>query len=287
MKSEIVIQNNTLIVKNFFKNIISNENPYTEGLYGKIPTDKFKDCYNKNHCCTDLMEWAYNNPYQPTAEIDKIKNIKTPFLDASKANGVKNIGSLKNIWKKFEKKTKILSIDFEDIDINKIEKDFWDYYIQRYKNEFENSVHIFEEYVKQRRSKMTKEQREFEKENVPFFADDNIWRKGCRDFLKHLVYTTPRGYIMELVLFSALSKLTGGIFIESSIEDEKNGIDGYIKINNIKYPICLKPSSFRGGLSPICKQGLVFYKNKRETYPDLIFKFKLNAEILQLIDKSY
>ena len=169
MKSEIVIQNNTLIVKNFFKNIISNENPYTEGLYGKIPTDKFKDCYNKNHCCTDLMEWAYNNPYQPTAEIDKIKNIKTPFLDASKANGVKNIGSLKNIWKKFEKKTKILSIDFEDIDINKIEKDFWDYYIQRYKNEFENSVHIFEEYVKQRRSKMTKEQREFEKENVPFF----------------------------------------------------------------------------------------------------------------------
>ena len=268
-------------VKDYFNNPKHNEKEYDEGLYHMLPKGSVIDIYADSHNCSNWMEWAYNNPYQPTAERNRERDIYMPFLDGSRANATKNLGSLKTIWSNFVKDTKLYLINLDDIDINVIEKDFWNYYISKYKNNFERSVQVLQAYVSSRRKMMTQKQRDYERAYAPFFANDKVWMEGCRDFLKHLVYTSPRGYMMEIVLLAALKEYLNAAVEDSNAEDERNGIDGYVIVNKSRIPISLKPSTYnRSAMSPLSDICWVIYHKKKYTYPDLVFEFKNGDHLL-------
>ena len=277
------IQNNHvhIKVKDYFNNPKHNEKEYDDGLYQMLPKGSVIDIYADSHNCSNWMEWAYNNPYQPTAERNRERDIYMPFLDGSHANATKNLGSLKTIWSNFVKDTKLYLIKLDDIDINVIEKDFWNYYISKYKNNFERSVQVLQKYVAERRRKMTQKDRDYERTYAPFFANDRVWLEGCRDFLKHLVFTSPRGYLMEIVLLAALKQYLHADVENSTAEDERNGIDGYVIVNGNRIPISLKPSTYtRNTMSPLSGVCWVIYHKKKHTYPDLVFEFKNGDHLL-------
>ena len=268
-------------VKDYFHNPKHNEKEYDDGLYHMLPKGSVIDIYADSHNCSNWMEWAYNNPYQPTAERNRERDIYMPFLDGSRANATKNLGSLKTIWSNFVKDTKLYLINLDDIDINVIEKDFWNYYISKYKNNFERSVQVLQAYVSSRRKMMTQKQRDYERAYAPFFANDKVWMEGCRDFLKHLVYTSPRGYMMEIVLLAALKEYLNAAVEDSNAQDEREGIDGYVIINGNRIPISLKPSTYnRNAMSPLSDICWVIYHKKKYTYPDLVFEFKNGDHLL-------
>ncbi len=270
-----------LKVKDYFNNPKHNEKTYDDGLYHMLPKGPVTDIYADQHHCTDWMEWAYNNPYQPTAEINVERDIYMPFLDASRANATKNLGSLKTIWSNFVKDTKLYLIDLNDIDINVIEKDFWEYYISKYSRNFEYAVQVLQRYVSNRRKLMTQKERNYERTYAPFFANDKVWMEGCRDFLKHLVYTSPRGYLMEIVLLAALKQYLNADVEDSNFDDERNGIDGYVIVNKNRVPISLKPSTYnRNSMSPLSDMCWIVYHKKKYTYPDLVFEFKNGQNLL-------
>ena len=197
-----------------------------------------------------------------------------PYLDGSHSNATNILGSLKTIWSEYVKNTKLYLIELDDIDINKIEEDFWNYYIQKYNRRFEESVKVLQTYVMQRRRLMTKQQKDFERQHAPFFSEDKVWLDGCKDFLKHLIYTTPRGYLMEIVLLAALKQYLNTDVEDSNADDERNGIDGYVILNGNRIPISLKPSTYnRNTLSPLSEVCWIIYHKKKYTYPDLIFEF--------------
>jgi hypothetical protein len=268
-------------VKDYFNNPKHNEKEYDDGLYHMLPKGSVIDIYADSHNCSNWMEWAYNNPYQPTAERNRERDIYMPFLDGSHANATKNLGSLKTIWSNFVKDTKLYLINLDDIDINVIEKDFWNYYISKYKNNFERSVQVLQAYVSSRRKMMTQKQRDYERAYAPFFANDKVWMEGCRDFLKHLVYTSPRGYMMEIVLLAALKEYLNAAVEDSNAQDERDGIDGYVIVNGNRIPISLKPSTYnRNAMSPLSDMCWVIYHKKKYTYPDLVFEFKNGDHLL-------
>ncbi len=268
-------------VKDYFNNPKHNEKEYDDGLYHMLPKGSVIDIYADSHNCSNWMEWAYNNPYQPTAERNRERDIYMPFLDGSRANATKNLGSLKTIWSNFVKDTKLYLINLDDIDINVIEKDFWNYYISKYKNNFERSVQVLQAYVSSRRKMMTQKQRDYERAYAPFFANDKVWMEGCRDFLKHLVYTSPRGYMMEIVLLAALKEYLHAAVEDSNAQDEREGIDGYVIVNGKRIPISLKPSTYnRNAMSPLSDVCWVIYHKKKYTYPDLVFEFKNGDHLL-------
>lgn len=268
-------------VKDYFNNPKHNEKEYDDGLYHMLPKGSVIDIYADSHNCSNWMEWAYNNPYQPTAERNRERDIYMPFLDGSHANATKNLGSLKTIWSNFVKDTKLYLINLDDIDINVIEKDFWNYYISKYKNNFERSVQVLQAYVSSRRKMMTQKQRDYERAYAPFFANDKVWMEGCRDFLKHLVYTSPRGYMMEIVLLAALKEYLNAAVEDSNAQDERDGIDGYVIVNGNRIPISLKPSTYnRNAMSPLSDICWVIYHKKKYTYPDLVFEFKNGDHLL-------
>lgn len=270
-----------LKVKDYFSNPKHNEKEYTDGLYHMLPKGPVTDIYAENHRCTDWMEWAYNNVYQPTAEINNERDVYMPFLDASRANATRNLGSLKTIWSNFVKDTKLYLVDLDNIDINVIENDFWNYYILKYKSNFERSVQVLQKYVADRRRNMTQKDRDYERTYAPFFANDRVWAEGCRDFLKHLVFTSPRGYIMEIVLLAALKQYLNAEVEDSNAVDERNGIDGYVIVNKSRIPISLKPSTYnRNAMSPLSDICWVIYHKKKYTYPDLVFEFKNGDHLL-------
>lgn len=270
-----------LKIKDYFNNPKHNESLYDDGLYHMLPKGPVTDIYSEHHHCTDWMEWAYNNPYQPTAEVNTERDIYMPFLDASRANATRNLGSLKTIWSDFVKDTKLYLINLDDIDINTIEKDFWEYYISKYSRKFEYSVQILQKYVLSRRKLMSAEDRNYERTYAPFFANDKVWMEGCRDFLKHLIYTSPRGYLMEIVLLAALKQYLHVDVEDSNAEDERNGIDGYVIVNQNRIPISLKPSTYnRNSMSPLSEVCWIIYYKKKYTYPDLVFEFKNGGEFL-------
>ena len=161
-------------VKDYFHNPKHNEKEYDDGLYHMLPKGSVIDIYADSHNCSNWMEWAYNNPYQPTAERNRERDIYMPFLDGSRANATKNLGSLKTIWSNFVKDTKLYLVDLEDLDINVIENDFWNYYISKYKSNFERSVQVLQKYVAERRHKMTQKDRDYERTYAPFFAQRTV-----------------------------------------------------------------------------------------------------------------
>lgn len=272
------ITNNYLVLKDYFLDSKHNENKYTHGLYGKIPQGRFKNFWSEDGTYSrDMLEFMYNNVHQPCAEYDSKLGKHMPFLDGSRANSTRVLGSLKNIWKDFEKLNNLYTMDPGQFDINLLEEMFWRYYISHYKSNFERAVQILEDYVRVRRSYMTDEELAAEQYEAPILSNSVVWTMGCRDYLRHLIYTTPRGYIMELMLFTTLRNLTGKPFREATAEDERNGIDGYIG----NTPVSLKPSTYKTDYaSPLDTTCFVIYLNKYFTTPDLIFEFKTGEEML-------
>ena len=67
------IKNNhvNIKVKDYFKNPKHNEKEYIDGLYGILPKGSVIDIYSDKHYCSNWMEWAYNNTYQPTSEYNQ------------------------------------------------------------------------------------------------------------------------------------------------------------------------------------------------------------------------
>lgn len=277
------VKNNNVHLKiaNYFKNPKHRENQYTDGLYGILPQGQMTDIYSDEHICSNWMEWAYNNPYQPTAEYYGPNDVYLPYLDGSHANATKTLGSLKTIWSNFVKDTMLYLTDLDDFDINEIEKNFWNYYIEKYESNFNNAVAVLQKYVLSRRKLMTPEQRNYERTYAPFFANDKVWAEGCRDFIKHLIYTSPRGYVMEIVLLATLKEYLGAEVEDSNMYDERNGIDGFVIINDNRIPISLKPDTYRKtSMSPLYDVCWVVYHKKKYTYPDLVFEFKNGANLI-------
>ena len=270
-----------LKVKDYYNIPAHVEKEYDDGLYHTLNKGPVKDIYCKGRSCTDWLEWAFNNPNQPTAEYDMERDIFLPFLDGSRANTTKNLGSLKTIWFDFARINGLADITLDELDINKIESDFWNYYISTNSTKFNRSVEILRKYVRERRCSMSKKQRGEERSRVPFFSDNEIWMEGCYDYLKHLVYTTPRGYVMEIALLRVLREYLNVETEFSEAQDERLGIDGYVIINLERIPISLKPISYKHGIgSPLYEGCWVVYHNKNYTFPDLVFEFKTGAELL-------
>lgn len=269
----MVTKDKRIILDNYYADPKHIEAVYNEGLYKQIPNGRVKNVYDKNNgFCKDLMEWAYNNVFQPTAEYDTKKGIKVPFLDGSHANAVCNLGSMKSIWKQFENEYALFDVDPRDLDLNNIELQFWNHYIILNYKKFLKSVALFEDYVRARRKLMDAESLRVEKKYYPLFSDERNWISGCYDYLKHLVFTTPRGYIAELILLTLIRIKTGCSIKESSIADERKGVDGYMVFQDKTIPISLKPESYKKDkyLSPLDETCFVVYSRNKD---DLIFSF--------------
>ena len=131
---------------------------------------------------------------------------------------------------------------------------------------------------------MSEEQRAKEREFFPFLADDDLWTRGCKDYLEYLIKVkTVRGFFVELVFFKALESISGGEFIESTMEEERQGIDGFLLLDGVKYPVSIKPDTFKGGRSPVYEDRLVKY---RKSYNDLVFQFITGEDMLEAVKKS-
>lgn len=273
------VQDNSIIFPDYFRDKRHIEKRYTDGLYGKFPPSSRVNIYDPvpNTYCTNLMEWAYNNPYQPFAELDGATGKRLPLLDGSHANSFSILGCMKEIWKDFVREEGLLNIDLDSIDINDIEERFWRFYTSLYSSRFEKAVSVLQEYVRKRRADMTEEQRKIERTNYPEFRNEDIWIDGCRDYLRHLIFVSPRGYIYEIILFAALAKITGEEVRASSASDERKGIDGFVKDINVS----VKPSSYKSiYISPLDKTCFAIYEKKCKTYPDLVFKFLSGEKFL-------
>ena len=65
-----------VVIPGYYKQLAHIEKQYTDGMYGKIPPGGAKDFWcDQERWCKDWMEWAYNNPYQPSADwCEKFQN---------------------------------------------------------------------------------------------------------------------------------------------------------------------------------------------------------------------
>lgn len=265
----IKVYENKLIIKDYYKNLID--------LHEEPVVDIWSSYRRK---CTNLSEFMYNNPNQPNTDFGYRKNgfVKVGYLDGSKCNQIKNLGSMKEIWKEFEKKH-LKDIDFENLKVGDIEDKFWNFYTTHYNDKFQRSVLMFENYVKEKRDMMTDSERMVEEKYFPNLTDEQ-WIKGCSDYLEYLVKVkTVRGFVIELLFFKSLEITLDGQFVESSMDYEKMGIDGFLVKDCVWYPICLKPSTFRNGVSPILENRFVKYKQDKN---DLVFEFISGHEILKM-----
>lgn len=274
------VRGNKLIIKNYYNKILDYETEEKIGLLSELPEGPVLDiwCSDKRYSI-NWLEFMYNNKNQPNTDIDWTGK-KRGYINGSKANAVRNLGSMKEIWKKFECEY-MKEFDFDNFEIRDIEEKYWDYYISKYKNKFENCVRIFEKYIKLKRELMSEEEKAKEEEHYPFLIDEDVWVSACRDYLEYLVRVkTVRGFITELVFFKSLEDITGGKLIESTKEEESKGIDGYILLDGEKYAACLKPSTYtpKGDSSPVYMGRYVEYKQDGE---DLVFVFKTGKDLLE------
>ena len=283
----IEIKGKSLVVKDYYNQVADNKTEDVIGILNELPKGKVIDiwCADYKRPCLNWFEFMYNNPYAPNVD-SKYKYgrgiVACSYVDGSSANKQKNIGSMKNIWKDFEDKY-LKDLDFNDLDIKSIERLFWNYYITNYGDKFNVGVSVLEDYILRKRELMTEEQKTKEREAYPFLDNDDLWKRGCRDYLEYLIRVkTVRGFIIELVLFKALESLSGGEFIESDAENEKKGIDGFIVLNGSKFPVSLKPNTFGGGISPVYKNRLVKYKKLNN---DLYFTFTTGEDLLRAVQQ--
>lgn len=267
-----------IVLPDYFLDPRHREKPYAKGLYGILPKGRIEDPYSppgRVRFCSNAMEWAYNNPRQPGSEIDGRTGKRMPFLDGSGANRVSVLGSLKEAWKEYERESGIRDADVDDLDVNRLEEDFFRFYETTRRGRLEASAEILRNYVKERREGISESDRRKGLAAAPFFTDD-VWEAGCLDYVRHLVWTTPRGYLRELMFFSAVRELTGAEFAESDAASERRGIDGYlIADGRAPFPASVKPSTWsRRTVSPIYEGCVVIYRTERESYPDAVFEFE-------------
>lgn len=264
------VEGNKLIIKDYYDERVKT-------------TIKVVDIWSKNKReCANMLEFMYNNPNQPFSPCFKNGEqwVKLGgYINGSKCNQVKVLGSMKEIWKEFEKS--LNNVKLEDLEMEDVEEMFWEFYTTNYSENFKCSVKMLEDYVRNKRSRMTDKQREIEKTYYPELTDEK-WIHDCSDCLKYLIKTkTVRGFMIETVFFKTISEFLGGTFIESTEEMEKMGIDGFISLNGTGcwYPVCLKPSTFCSSncVSPIFEDRYVMYERKEK---DLVFKFKTGMNLL-------
>ena len=277
------VESKKITLSNFFLNPNHIEAEYSDGFY-KTFNSKYgcKNIWNSNRWCKNVMEMLFNNSDHPCAEFDKKKGKKLPFLDGSGANQISNLGSMKEIWKEFERERHIHYIPLDFINLKRLEKEFWSYYIKNYSDKFQKSSDILFSYIKERRKKMTDEDKKKEKDFLLKYSkeidyeSDDFWRDVSKDFLKHLIYKTPKGYLYELILLGVLKDITGGEIIESNIENERKGIDGFIRMGDRDIPISLKPKSYRNShISPVNNECLIIYE---EDGSDLLYRTAENLK---------
>lgn len=280
-RGKVIVNDSEIIIKDCYRKILDHSTERKIGILKKLPNGLVKDIWcNYNRQSKNWFEFMYNNPNQPNSYIQR-NGRKVAYLDNSKANATSNLGSMKEIWKEFEK-VELSKLDLENININEIEDSFWNHYITRYKDKFDRCVGILEKYIDEKRKSLTEEERKKEREHYPFLTDE-IWIAGCRDYLEYLIrIKTVRGFIVETIFFNSLVSLVGGEYIESSMEEERRGIDGFLLFENEKWPCCIKPNSYNviAGVSPIDIRRLVFY---RQSGNNLVFEFKTGFDLLETI----
>lgn len=267
-------------MKDYYVNIKENENK-EPNILDELPSGQVDDIWSRvKRKCANWLEFMYNNPNQPNSSFGYRGGLFIPcgFIDSSKANRAKNLGSMKEIWKEFEKHIK--HIDFNAVSIGDIERQFWDFYIKRHKDRFNHSVKLLEDHIKKKRQEMSDDDKKKEKEHYPFLTDD-IWERGCSDCLRYLIETkTTKGFVIELVFFKTVEQILGGEFIESTADYEKRGIDGLVLYKGYGYPACIKPHTFKGGISPIYEDRYIEYERVGD---DLVFTFKTGKNLLNLM----
>ena len=269
-----------IVLPGYFLDERHREKEYTDGLYGIIPRGRIADPYARGKTfCTDVMEWAYNNPRQPGAETDGKTGKRLPFLDGSGANRIRVLGSLKEAWKAYERESGLINVPVGDIDVNALNAGFFACYERTHPGALERSAEILRRYMRERRSLASEEEKTRGKTAFPWFTERN-WDEGCRDFVRHLVWKTPKGYLRELMFFSAMRELTGAGFLESDVESERRGIDGYLTApDRAPFPVCIKPSTWsRRRISPVYEGCMVIYMPEEQTYPDAVFEFLSGGE---------
>lgn len=271
-----------IVLPNYFLDERHRERQYTDGLYGIIPGGKIADPYargDRRILCSDIMEWAYNNPRQPGVETDRRTGKSMPFLDGSGANRVKILGSLKEAWKAFERESGIMNFSVYSLDVNALSAGFFDFYCRTHRGALERSAEILRCYVRERRSLASREEKERGGTAFPWFTEE-MWDRGCYDYIRHLVWRTPRGYLCELLFFTAMRELTGAGFLESDVESERNGIDGYLTAYGYDpFPVCVKPSTWsRRRISPVYEGCMVIYMQEEQSYPHAVFEFLSGGE---------
>lgn len=278
----IEIKGKSLIIREYYNKCVVKNADEKIGILKELPDIEPINIWSpKQWHSKNWFMFMYNNEFMPHAESAYKPGrgyVLCGALDASKANRKPVVGCMKDIWKDFEKEC-MQDLDFNHIDMQKVEDDFWAYYITHYGDKFQTGVNILEEFVMSKRALMTEEERAKEKEVYPFLDDDDLWRRGCTDYLEYLLkVNTVRGFVMELVLFTTLADLTGGTFIESNAKNEAKGIDGFILWKGFKYPVCLKPNTFNGGISPVYEDRLVKYSKRNN---DLYFTFTTGENLLK------
>lgn len=278
----IEIRGKSLIIREYYNKCVVKEADEKIGVLKELPDEKPINIWSEKKLHSrNWFSYMLNNPCMPHADTSYKPgrgNVLCGALDASKANRQNVVGCMKDIWKDFEKEH-LQDLDLNCIDMQKVEDDFWNYYITNYGDRFQTGVNVLEEFIMRKRALMTEEEREKEKEVYPFLDDEDLWRRSCRDYLEFLLkVNTVKGFIMELVLFTTLADLTGGTFIESNAKNEAKGIDGFILWKGFKYPVCLKPNTFNGGISPVYEDRLVKYSKRNN---DLYFTFTTGENLLK------
>ena len=271
-----------IVLPYYFLEKTHREKAYRDGLYGILPCGSVKDPYSSKRgdvFCTDIMEWAFNNSRQPGAETDRRTGKKLPFLDGSGANRVRVLGSLKEAWKAYERTSGLINIPVWDLDVNALNAGFFDYYTQTHPGALENSAEILRRYVENRRSFAPEWEKVPGRLAYPWFTE-KMWSDGCYDFVRHLVWTTPRGYLRELMFFTTIREMTGAGFIESDAGAERKGVDGYLVVDGRKpFPVCVKPSTWsRRRISPIYEGCIVTYLREEDSYPNAVFEFETGGQ---------
>ena len=290
MKDRIEITDNTLRIKGIRSSIFDDD-------YGVMALPPFKDMpqgefinfwvnWIKRH--TNIAEFMYGNSYLP--HCDFIGGKYVSYETGSKAN--KRIGFMKDEWKAFIKWAGIKYTDIWGISQKELNSMFMEFYMSRCSYKFNNALNAMMDYVRRKRAEMTGKERAYEvikatEANAQCLTDDEFWVKGCRPYLlDFVIHKTVKGFLIEMILLEALTEKLGGYFVESSMEDEFKGIDGYFVSNGEKYKICLKSNTFKGTKkqSVINEERLVYYDFDGN---DIVFRFETGGDILIMNDTCF
>lgn len=285
--TDTLIRGKSFIVKDYYDKVLDYDTEEVIGVMAELPKGIVSNIWIDDFVATstNMLEFMLNNKYGPLSGYTWKwgQPVKAGAIDVSKANRSRVIGSMKNIWKDFEREH-LEDLDLANIDIKETERLFWNYYITKYNDKFHAGVEVLAAYVDKKRKLMSPIDRARERELCPLLDNEEIWHRACRDYMEYLIRVkTVRGFIVELVFFKALAEISGGEFIESDSEEEKNGIDGFLLLDGKSYPVCIKPNTFRGGCSPVYEDRLVKYRQSRN---DLSFYFSTGVDMLEAVNKA-